>query len=247
MNDKIPNWLQKIQNNSWEPEIIIPGLTIAFVFVINNTIYNFFAMLIQDTGAELTSLILYGFFIVCLQVVKFVFIIHLLFRGLWVGLVGLSYVYPQGVNRNKLPKAHKEVNYSKPSDMVLKVEKVCSLLFSIMFVFIFFLFIFLLMYTPLILFEMLLLDNYINYYFGILIFLFLLSVSAMIFNKSRFVRRLNNNWINNVAYTISTNTGNKFTLILFVVLLAFSITISIKKFHHFSLKIMTHLLKKNLL
>lgn len=233
MNDTTPKWLQKVQNNSWEPEIIISGLTIAFVFIINDSIYNFFAMLIQDTGAELTALIMYGFFISCLNVVKLVFIVHLLFRGLWVALVGLSYVYPEGVNPDRLPKGQKGVNYSKPSEMVLKVEKICSLLFSVMFVFIFFLFIFTIMYTPVILFEMLLIDNYIFYYLGILVILFLLSIAAMIFHKSKIVRRLNNNWINNVVYTISTNTGNKFSLSIFAVLFAFSIVISIPQISSF--------------
>ena len=233
MNNSSPKWLQKIQNNSWEPEIIISGLTIAFVFVIDDSIFNFFAMLIQDTGAEMTALIMYGIFIICLTAIKFVFIVHLLFRGLWVGLVGLSYVYPEGINKQKLPRSQKEVNYSKPSEMVLKVEKISSLLFSVMFVFIFFLFIFILMYTPVILFEMLLIDNYIFYYSAILILLFLMSVAAMIFHNSRMVRKMNNNWINNLVYTISTNAGNKFTLLIFLVLFCFSIVASVGQISSF--------------
>lgn len=64
-------------------------------------------------------------------------IIHLITRGIWIGLVGLSFVWPDGVNKKRL-------NYEKEFDdevkgilglneLVLKWEKICSSIFSISF------------------------------------------------------------------------------------------------------------------
>lgn len=131
---QIPNWLTKIQNNSWEPEIIISGFSIAFFFILPKYIYNFTAMLIQDFGADaLLSLIQYAFMIVIITSLKVLFIGHLVLRGLWTGLVGLSYVFPDGIRKERLEKELKNFTFKKPIELVIEIEKICSLFFSFAF------------------------------------------------------------------------------------------------------------------
>jgi len=48
-----PDWLLEIQNKSWEPEILISGITLTFLFILSNYIYNFFGMLIQEYSVRL--------------------------------------------------------------------------------------------------------------------------------------------------------------------------------------------------
>jgi len=35
---KTPDWLLDIQNKSWEPEILISGITLTFLFILSNYI-----------------------------------------------------------------------------------------------------------------------------------------------------------------------------------------------------------------
>ena len=87
MNEtKIPKWLIDTQNKSWEPEILISGITLTFLFLLSNYIYNFYGMLIQDFAVWDGILrILYCLSIMGLNGFKIVFITHLILRGIWAG------------------------------------------------------------------------------------------------------------------------------------------------------------------
>ncbi len=43
-------WLENLQRNSWEPEVIISGITLAFLFIFPSKVYEFAAYLFQDLG-----------------------------------------------------------------------------------------------------------------------------------------------------------------------------------------------------
>ncbi len=64
-------------------------------------------------------------------------IIHLITRGIWIGLVGLSFVLPNGINKDRLKFAKefdKEVDrISGINDLIIRWEKICSSIFSISF------------------------------------------------------------------------------------------------------------------
>lgn len=129
--DIIPEWLRDIQNKSWEPEILISGLLLTGLFIFPSQLYEFCAFLIQDLGVEYLGawmVLLYTSFVV--NILKMFFVIHLLLRLTWAGMVGLSYAFPSGVKNEKLFKINKDYNYQKPSYWVIKIETWCSLLFA---------------------------------------------------------------------------------------------------------------------
>ncbi|MCK5075932.1 MAG: hypothetical protein KAR38_06125, partial [Calditrichia bacterium] len=131
---KTPDWLKEIQNKSWEPEILISGITLTFVFILSTKIYNFCGMLIQDLGVD--SNVAGSLYIISIFLstgLKIILITHLMFRGLWAGMVGLSYVFPKGINKQNLPKSKKNIIYDDPDTFVIKLEKICSMLFSFVF------------------------------------------------------------------------------------------------------------------
>ena len=114
-NSKTPDWLLEVQNKSWEPEIIISGITLTFVFILPNYIYNFYGMLVQDFGVfDAIAKILYRISVIAITGLKIILNVHLILRGLWTGCVGLSYVFPAGVNNEKLPKSQRNNIYDKP-------------------------------------------------------------------------------------------------------------------------------------
>jgi len=41
-----PDWLTEVQDRSWEPEILISGLTITVIFLLEKHIFNFHAALV---------------------------------------------------------------------------------------------------------------------------------------------------------------------------------------------------------
>ena len=91
-------------------------------------------MLIQDIGVIAGfAKILYIITVMTINGFKIILVIHLVLRGLWAGLVGLSYVFPDGVNKEKIAKSQKDINYDNPDVFVIKIEKICSLLFSFIF------------------------------------------------------------------------------------------------------------------
>ena len=132
----LPKWLQKTQHNSWEPEIFISGIVLfgllqlpeylnefrlyfkREVFGLSNNVDNFVGMMI--TG---------------IQWLSFGLILHLFFRGIWIGLVGLSYVFPSGIKNENLDYQGKFKNRINAipdfTDQIIRLEKISSSIFSI--------------------------------------------------------------------------------------------------------------------
>lgn len=52
------SWLENLQRNSWEPEVIISGITLAFLFAFPSQLFEFAAYLIQDLGTGFLPAIL---------------------------------------------------------------------------------------------------------------------------------------------------------------------------------------------
>jgi len=97
---KKPKWLRKLEQESWQAELIISGLAIfgslqlpQAMLQLVDWVINFF-----DPHNYLWA---YAFFIYLSFAVFFViiaFIIHFVLRALWVGLIGLNSVFPNGIN-----------------------------------------------------------------------------------------------------------------------------------------------------
>jgi hypothetical protein len=45
-------WLEHLQKNSWEPEVIISGISLAVLFIIPSRLFDMSVVLIQDYGLE---------------------------------------------------------------------------------------------------------------------------------------------------------------------------------------------------
>lgn len=131
--DKVvtPKWLKSLQENSWEPEIIISGLSLAFIFAFPAALYDFAAYTIQEAGLHflagfLTLIYLSG----VVNVFKIFFIVHLALRFAWVGAIGASYAFPKGVNEDALFNYSKGYKYVNINTHILKLERICSMAFG---------------------------------------------------------------------------------------------------------------------
>ncbi|MHA7130604.1 hypothetical protein [Algoriphagus namhaensis] len=124
-------WLENLQRNSWEPEVIISGIILAFLFAFPSKIYAFSAMLIQDLGLNFLGAILVLFYLTAvISVFKIFFVVHLALRFVWAGLLGLSYAFPEGVVKKNLFANAQDYEYRGPGDLVLQMERTCSMTFA---------------------------------------------------------------------------------------------------------------------
>ena len=133
-----PVWLKELQRRSWEPEILLSGIVLygmfqvpgaldRFLFFFSNEIYN-------DINAmdTLVALLKVGVYWLIVGL-----ILHLICRGLWIGMVGLSYSFPKGIKPGKLkfqPQYLAKVEAVPPLEsIILKLEHLCSIIYSISF------------------------------------------------------------------------------------------------------------------
>jgi hypothetical protein len=125
------SWLRNLQKNSWEPEVIISGISLAFIFAFPAEVYKFAIVLVQDIGLDfIGAWLVFIYLSIIVNVFKIFFTVHLILRFAWTGLLGLSYAFPKGVINENLFKIGKDYEYAKPSDMVLKLERICSMAFA---------------------------------------------------------------------------------------------------------------------
>lgn len=136
VDSAIPNWLRKTQNNSWEPEIFISGIVLYGLIQTPEQLENFryfFKREVFNFSNDIDTLI--AILNTGIQWLIFGLILHLFFRGIWIGLVGLSYVFPNGINQSNLKykgKFQSRIDRVPPfEDQIIKLEKISSSIFSI--------------------------------------------------------------------------------------------------------------------
>ena len=133
-----PSWLEELQQRSWEPEVLLSGIVLYGMFQtpdLLDSLLIFFKANILGVSSDIDTLVA----ILKLGIYWLIFglILHLISRGIWVGMVGLSYTFPKGINSEKLKFKErfktKVENISSFQAIIIKLEEICSTLFSISF------------------------------------------------------------------------------------------------------------------
>ena len=141
-NQQTPEWLRRLEDESWQAELIISGLALYGSFQLPQFVYDLIDLLINYlpsaqyfTGYMMAYLLLLG-----VSILSGFFIIHFVLRAYWIGLIGLNSVYPNGYGEgdfyspifaNKFKALLPEV-----SDTIENVDKICSSIFAGAFAFI---------------------------------------------------------------------------------------------------------------
>ena len=138
-------WLEKVKSNSWESEILIVG----FVLIILLQTKDFFPFLIENMTTynslnsgvySLANKLIIPFLLEIIYIANLILVVnlsfYLLIRGLWVGIIGLSSVFPDGVDINRLNYNQLFTNQLFKYDLDSyshRVDYICSSIFSISF------------------------------------------------------------------------------------------------------------------
>lgn len=100
----IPQWLQNLQDNSWEIELLISGGAVFTLLQFPDAFLNFIRTAQITSDIPGTSMIL----IMGMAGIKILtngFILHLLLRSYWLAMVCLNYNFPQGIEGRKMKRA----------------------------------------------------------------------------------------------------------------------------------------------
>jgi hypothetical protein len=131
--ERTPRWLKRIQQHSWEPEILLSGFILIGLLQLPALIEETSIYLRAETlRGNMAGLFTGATFAVYLLIAGL--IIHLFLRSVWVGFIGLSYTFPKGIQVDKLQyqPRYTAIVQRIPSikEQILKLEKVCSSIFA---------------------------------------------------------------------------------------------------------------------
>lgn len=136
-----PKWLRRLERESWQAELIISGAAIFGALQLPGLLekFQYYLLLNYERGA----LFLWGFatsyWALFVYGLIFVFIFHFVIRALWIGLVGLNSVYPEGIVENKMTSKdyHEKVKqeYGDIDGFIDRLDRSASSMFGTGFTF----------------------------------------------------------------------------------------------------------------
>ena len=145
-NDKI--WFQKLRINSWEIEILIVACILAFLFnvpdfisdmIAANSVSDHFSMPSKTENAFWYSAGLFKHLFFrgigyLMSIAKVTFSAYIFCRGFWVAALGLSSVFPNGIDIERLNFSsyfNEILSKSHIDKFILRLDNICSSIFSL--------------------------------------------------------------------------------------------------------------------
>jgi hypothetical protein len=145
--DNRPEWLRGMEQESWNMELVISGAAIFLASFLPSEVallrnaYLENLTLDEDFRKVLFPLLAFSFLKVTAWLLLLTFVLHFGLRAFWVGLVGLHTVYTGGIRYERLPwitdvtREQMRQRFGTLSDYMLRLDKICNLVFSIAFLF----------------------------------------------------------------------------------------------------------------
>lgn len=137
-------WLERVAEQSWEPELLISGLAIFATSqlpeVFESALYYYQYNLQTGDGfidLGLPSVIIASS-VTAIKLLNYAFILHFVVRAFWVGLIGLNSVFPRGIQYEKLQysdiyKKEMEKRIGQSGDFLMGADRLASVIFSVAF------------------------------------------------------------------------------------------------------------------
>lgn len=132
-----PEWLINLEQESWQAELIISGLAIFGSLQLPDLITRFgqwaFAFFPHDMGIFLYAIQLYLYFSACGLIIGF--ILHFILRAIWVGLIGINSVFPEGIKTDSESYStyfmeRIKRDYDIKDSGIENIDKFCSSIFA---------------------------------------------------------------------------------------------------------------------
>jgi hypothetical protein len=138
---KFKKWLDILQQESWQLELIISGFAIYGLFMIIEPIE--LASMRAENDNNYYKVLIYQGLTVSWYIITVNLIAHVILRGLWIGAIGLRYVSGE-IDYEKLNYSEKFTRHLKKTvgsfdNYVATLEKYCSIIFAVTFLLVFYL------------------------------------------------------------------------------------------------------------
>ena len=132
--------LQKLQEESWQLELLISGFAIFGLFTALPYIFN--ATRAAENDQKIYSFIILSVALVSCAILIVNLLLHVVLRGLWIGALGLRYVSGD-IDYEELNYGQKFTKYLKRKvgsfdRYIGRLENYCSIIFAISFLLIFY-------------------------------------------------------------------------------------------------------------
>ncbi len=138
------SWIQRVAEQSWEPELLISGLAIYATIQLPDYLgkgFQYFQYNLQSgTGFvdEFLPITIFSAFMAAITFLNYAFILHFVVRAFWVGVIGLNSVFRKGIQYDKLEyselyKEEMKKRIGNSREFLLAVDRVASTIFSIAF------------------------------------------------------------------------------------------------------------------
>jgi len=139
--EKFKKWLDILQQESWQLELIISGFAIYGLFLIVDPIQ--IALIETQQTENMYAGVLYGGLLTSWFILATNLLAHVVLRGLWIGAIGLRYVSGE-IDYDSFKYSPKFMMHIKKrvgsfDEYVEKLEKYCSIIFAVTFLLVFYL------------------------------------------------------------------------------------------------------------
>lgn len=132
-------WLEKLQQESWQLELLISGLALFGIWESQNVIreFEYYLQINSVSDIRFATNIFVKFLWAGWVIFLINLLIHIIIRGFWIGAIGLRYVSGD-IDFDALKYSDKFINHYKKKigsydEYIEKLEKISSVLFSFTF------------------------------------------------------------------------------------------------------------------
>lgn len=211
---KFKKWLDKLQQESWQLELIVSGFVIFGLFQSIDPLLQWTnQMQIESDFSDAGGFIgMFGMMLVLsVRLLLFNLIIHLVLRGLWIGAIGLRY-YSGDIDFKELKYSEKFDSYLKRKIVsfdryISRLEDWCSIIFSLSFFLVFVFISFAIILGGMILIMMTVVKNFepslfirIPFYAFIFLYFLMLLLTLVDFLGQGILKK--NKWISKVYFPL---------------------------------------------
>lgn len=141
MQDQTPktSWINKVQEESWQAELLVSGAVIVALFYAPNFVITWLESIIYRADTFMVPFIsMFSMFVMTgVYILIILLVIHFFIRAWWVAMLGLDFVFPNGVGDRPFMTMSKGVldrykrDLKAPKEEIKRLDDIGSLMFSV--------------------------------------------------------------------------------------------------------------------
>lgn len=139
--NQVAQWLKKLEQESWQLELLVSAFTIVLLLQANTAYQDFFRGLryAYNIAGDVMPFIFFflGLLGVSIKALTFFLVLHLMLRGFWIGAIGLRSVQPtidfSALNYSERFTGQLKKKVRTLDDLVILLDQICSVIFSFSF------------------------------------------------------------------------------------------------------------------